>query len=217
MNTDHGSRRARIVLADDHRIVVEGLKAILAAEFDLVDIVDNGQRMIEAATALRPDAIVADITMPLLNGIEALEALRKAGIEIPVVFLTMHREVDYASLALEAGAAGYVLKHAAPAELVTAVRVALEGGTFVSPSLAGELFQANKVREREKSDDAFRLSDRQREILRLLADGHSAKEIAKAIDLSPRTVEFHKYKIMESLGLKNSAELIQFAIKRGLV
>lgn len=217
MTTDRGARRARILLADDHRIVVEGLKAILAAEFDLVDIVDNGQRMIEAATALRPDVIVADITMPLLNGIEALEALRKAGIEIPVVFLTMHREVGYASLALEAGAAGYVLKHSAPAELVSAVRVALEGGTFVSPSLAGELFQANKVRGREKSDDGLRLSDRQRAILRLLADGHSAKEIAKAIDLSPRTVEFHKYKIMESLGLKNSAELIQFAIKRGLV
>lgn len=217
MSSDRGGTRARILLADDHRIVVEGLKAILAAEFELAGVVEDGQRMIEAATTLRPDAIVADITMPLLNGIEALEVLRKAGIEIPVVFLTMHREVDYASLALEAGAAGYVLKHAAPGELVSAVRVALEGGTFVSPSLAGELFQMNKARGRDRSDDGIPLSDRQRDILRLLADGRSAKEIAKAIDLSPRTVEFHKYKIMESLGLKNSAELIQFAIKRGLV
>lgn len=217
MSAEPGATRARILLADDHRIVAEGLKVILAVEFDLIGVVEDGERMIEAATTLRPDAIVADITMPLLNGIEALEVLRKEGIAIPVVFLTMHREVDYASLALEAGAAGYVLKHAAPSELVGAVRVALEGGTFVSPSLAGELFQANKLRGRDSSDDGVPLSDRQRDILRLLADGRSAKEIGKAIDLSPRTVEFHKYKIMESLGLKNSAELIQFAIKRGLV
>lgn len=207
--------RARILLADDHRIVAEGLKSILAAEFELAGVVEDGRKMIDAARALRPDAIVADITMPLLNGIEALEALRKEGCEIPVVFLTMHREVDYASLALEAGAAGYVLKHAAPEELVQAVRVALEGGTFVSPSLAGELFQATKTRSGDKPDVA--LSSRQRDILRLLADGRSAKEVAKALDISPRTVEFHKYKMMESLGLKNNAELIHFAIKRGIV
>lgn len=208
--------RARIVVADDHKVVVEGLKTILAGQFDLVGVVEDGEKLMEAARVLRPDAIVADITMPSLSGIEALAKLRKEGLDIPVVFLTMHRDVEYASKALEAGAAGYVLKHAAPEELVQAVRVALEGGTFVSPSLAGELFQAN-MRSRGNGAPKFELSPRQREVLRLLAEGRSAKEIAKTLDLSPRTVEHHKYSLMESLGLKNSAELIQFAIRQGIV
>ena len=209
--------RSRILLADDHRIVAEGLKSILAADFELVGVVEDGRKMIDAARTLLPDAIVADITMPVLNGIEALEALRHEGLDIPVVFLTMHREVDYAVSALEAGAAGYVLKHAAPEELVQAVRIALEGGTFVSPSLADELFQATNSRSRHKAAPAVKLSARQRDILRLLAEGGSAKEVAKALDISSRTVEFHKYRIMKALGLKNTAELIQFAIKRGIV
>jgi len=209
--------RARIVLADDHRILVEGLKSILAGDFELIGVVEDGQKLIEAARTLSPDAIVADISMPLLNGIEALEQLRKDGLETPVVFLTMHHDVEYASMALEAGAAGYVLKHAAPEELVQALRVALDGGTFVSPSLAGELFQATRAKSRGNDEPRVTLSARQRDILRLLADGRSAKEIAKALDISSRTVEFHKYKLMESLGLKNSAELIQFAIKQGIV
>jgi len=209
--------RPTIVLADDHRIVAEGLKSILAGQFELVGVVADGQAMLDAARKLRPDAIVADITMPLLNGIEALEALRKEELKIPVVFLTMHRDVEYASQALEAGAAGYVLKHAAPDELVQAVRIALDGGVFVSPALAGELFQATRARPRDNDEPRVTLSSRQREILRLLADGGSAKEIANALDISPRTVEFHKYKVMESLGLKSTAELIQFAIKQGFV
>ena len=209
--------RARLLFADDHRIVAEGLKSILAGQFDLIGVVEDGRKMVEAARTLKPDLIVADITMPLLNGIEALEVLRKEGLDIPVVFLTMHRETEYASLALEAGAAGYVLKHAAPEELVQAVRVALEGGTYVSPSLAAELFQAERAKSRRSDEPRVTLSARQRDVLRLLADGHSAKEIAKALDISSRTVEFHKYKLMDSLGLKNSAELIQFAIKQGIV
>lgn len=209
--------RARLLFADDHRIVAEGLKSILSGQFDLIGVVEDGRKMVEAARTLKPDLIVADITMPLLNGIEALEVLRKEGLDIPVVFLTMHRETEYASLALEAGAAGYVLKHAAPEELVQAVRVALEGGTYVSPSLAAELFQAERAKSRRSDEPRVTLSARQRDVLRLLADGHSAKEIAKALDISSRTVEFHKYKLMESLGLKNSAELIQFAIKQGFV
>ncbi|MFO1414262.1 MAG: response regulator transcription factor [Burkholderiales bacterium] len=209
--------RARILLADDHRIVVEGLKGLLATEFDLAGIVDDGRQMIAAARELGPDAIVADITMPHMNGIEALAALRAEGLDVPVVFLTMHREVEYAAMALEAGAAGYVLKHAAPDELLQAVRVALARGTFVSPVLAGELFHASRARTAAPGAGKAVLSERQRDILRLLADGRSAKEIAKALAISPRTVEFHKYKLMESLGLRNSAELIQYAIKRGIV
>jgi len=208
--------RARILLADDHRIVAEGVKGILAAEFDLLAVVEDGEKLMDVTRTLRPDVVVADISMPRLNGIEALEVLRKEGVDTAFVFLTMHREVGYASMALEAGAAGYVLKHSAPEELVSAVRVALDGGTFVSPSLAGELFQARRFRPGEKGGRSEILSQRQRDILRLVADGRSAKEIARALDISPRTVEFHKYKIMESVGLKNSAELIQFAIRRGI-
>ena len=208
--------RPRVLLADDHRIVAEGLKSILAAEFDLVGVVEDGRAMIEAARTSHPDIIVADITMPLLNGIDALVALRKENLDLPVVFLTMHRDVAYARRALEAGAAGYVLKHAAPEELAQAIRAALNGGTFVSPALAGELFQSMKDAVAQVVDPATRLTLRQRDILRLLADGLSAKEIAKRLDISSRTVEFHKYQMMESLGVKSGAELIHFAIKQGI-
>lgn len=208
--------RPRILLADDHRIVVEGLKSILSAEFELAGIVEDGRALVDAAKALRPDAVVADITMPRLNGIEALDVLRREGMALPVVFLTMHHEVAYASLALEAGASAYVLKHAAPEELVQAVRVALQGGTFVSPALAGALYRANRARPDDGDFAGAVLSPRQREILRLLAGGRSAKEVARSLDISPRTVEFHKYKVMESFHLKNSAELIHFAIRRGI-
>lgn len=209
--------RPRVLLADDHRIVAEGLKSILAAEFDLAGVVQDGRAMIEAAKTLRPDVIVADISMPMLNGIEALVALKKDNLDIPVIFLTMHRDVTYARRALEAGAAGYVLKHAAPEELTQAIRSALDGGTFVSPALAAELFRSMKDAVAQVVDPATRLTLRQRDILRLLADGLSAKEIAKRLDISSRTVEFHKYQMMESLGAQSGAELIHFAIKHGVV
>ena len=137
--------RARILLADDHRIVAEGLKSILADQFELIGVVEDGRKMVEAARASSRISSSPTSTCRLQNGIEALEQLRKEGLDIPVVFLTMHRDTEYATQALEAGAAGYVLKHAAPEELVQAVRVALEGGTFVSPALAGELFHARKA------------------------------------------------------------------------
>ena len=208
--------RPRILLVDDHRIVAEGLKGILSAEFELAGVFADGKAMVEAARALEPDVIVADISMPELNGIEALEILRQENIGIPVVFLTMHREVSYARRAIEAGAAGYVLKHAAPDELVQAVRAALEGGTFVSPTLAGALFGTMKDGAAAAVDLVSQLTTRQRDILRLLADGHSAKEIARKLNISSRTVEFHKYKMMELLDVKSSAKLIHLAIARGL-
>lgn len=208
--------RPRVLLADDHRIVAEGLKEILAVDFDLAGIVEDGRAMCEAATTLRPDVIVADITMPRLNGIEALAALRRDGVDVPVVFLTMHTDVSYARRALEAGAAGYVLKHSAAWELVEAVRSALAGGTFVSPAIAGKVFRALNEGGAEASDPVAALTPRQREILRLVASGLSAKEIAKKLDISPRTVEFHKYQLMEALGAKGAAELIHFAFRHGI-
>ena len=170
--------------------------------------------MVKAARELRPDVIVADISMPHLNGIDALAQLKRDNPKVRVVFLTMHRDVAYARRALEAGASGFVLKHSAPAELVLAVRAALQGRTFVAPELAAEIFRTGKKRE---ADPLAAMTPRQREILQLLAEGKSAKEIAAALDISARTVEDHKYRLMEALGIENSAELVHFAIKHGLV
>lgn len=207
--------RPRVLLADDHRMVAEGLKSLLCEEFELVGVVEDGRALIEAAKKHRPDVIVADITMPHLNGLDALGPLQKENPRVKVVFLTMHREVAYARRAMEAGAAGFVLKHSAPAELVIAIRAALAGKTYLTPALAGEVLQA--MQQGEKQDDAAKLTPRQREILQLLAEGRSAKEIAAELNISTRTVEFHKYQLMESLKLHNGAELVHFAIKHGIV
>ena len=210
-------RRPRVLLADDHRIVAEGLRSLLEEEFELSGIVEDGRAMVKAARELRPDVIVADISMPLLNGIDALAQLRQHDPAVRVVFLTMHRDVAYARRAIEAGAAGFVLKHSASAELVLAVRAALQGRTFVTPDLAAELMQAAKPGSRREPDPVAALTPRQREILQLVAEGKSAKEIAAVLNLSARTVEDHKYRLMEQLHVVNSVELIHFAIKHGLV
>jgi DNA-binding NarL/FixJ family response regulator len=211
-------KRATVLLADDHRIVAEGLRRLLEAEFDLVGIVEDGNALVDAAQALAPDVIVADISMPRLNGIEALETLRRSGCEVPLIFLTMHRDASYARRALEAGASGYLLKHAAPEELALAVRAALQGQTFITPVLAGEVLRAMKGgADSAAADPVAALTLRQREILRLLAEGFSAKQIGIKLDISARTVEFHKYRLMETLGVESGAELTHFAIKYGLV
>jgi DNA-binding NarL/FixJ family response regulator len=209
--------RARVLLADDHRMVAEGLKSILNVEFDLLGVVEDGLAMLEAAKKLRPDVIVADITMPRLNGLDALAQLKKENPRAKVVFLTMHQEAAYARRALDAGASGFVLKHSAPAELVAAIRAALEGKTYLTPAIAGEVVQQIRRDPQAGKDPVGLLTVRQREILQLVAEGRSAKEIAATFSISARTVEFHKYQMMETLGLHNSAELVHFAIKHGIV
>jgi DNA-binding NarL/FixJ family response regulator len=206
-----------VVLADDHLMVAEALKSLLAPEFDLVAVVQDGRAMVEAARTLRPDVIVADVAMPHLNGIDALVQLRQRGDRVPVVFLTMHRDVSFARRALEAGASGFVLKHSAAIELVSAIRSALEGKTYLTPQLAGEVLEAMKQGPGRGGGPIASLTPRQRQVLQLLAEGRSAKEIASALSISTRTVEFHKYQMMETLGLHTNAELIHFAIKQGLV
>lgn len=209
--------RPRVLLADDHRMVAEGLKTLLSPEFDLVGMVEDGAALVEAARVLRPDVIVADIGMPRLNGFEALAELRKEDPGVRVVFLTMHQEAAYARRALESGALGFVLKHSAPDELVTAIRAALEGKTYVTPSLAGALQRTSTRSPETVTESEATLSARQREILQFLADGRSAKEIARRLNISHRTVEFHKYHMMDSLGLRSTAQLVRWAIKRGFV
>jgi DNA-binding NarL/FixJ family response regulator len=210
-------KRARVLLADDHRMVTEGLKGLLADEFELVGVVGDGRAMVAETKKLRPDVVVADISMPHLNGIDALALLKKDNPEIKVVFLTMHQNAAYARRALEAGASGYVLKHSASAELVLAIRAALKGETFITSALTAEVLEDAQHRPRD-TDEALRsLTLRQREILQLLAEGRSAKQIGRMLAISARTVEFHKYQMMDAHGLHSSAELVHFAIKHGIV
>jgi DNA-binding NarL/FixJ family response regulator len=210
-------RRPRVLLADDHLLVAEALTSLLTPEFDLVGVVEDGRALLEAAGKLQPDVIVADVSMPHLNGIDALAQLRQGGDRTPVVFLTMHRDVTFARRALDAGASGFVLKHSASVELVTAIRAALQGKTYLTPQLAGEVLEAMKEGSEQAGDPVASLTPRQREVLQLLAEGRSAKEIAASLGISARTVEFHKYQMMETLDLHTNAELIHFAIKHGLV
>jgi DNA-binding NarL/FixJ family response regulator len=209
-------KRTRILLADDHRLVAEALKALLSADFELLGVVEDGRALLKAARELHPDVIVADVTMPGLNGIDALIQMKKEDPAVKVVFLTMHPEVAYARRALDAGARGYVLKHSAPAELVTAIQSALAGQTYITPVLAGEVLEAMKRGPAHAADPVTALTPRQREILQLLAEGRSAKEIGTALQISARTVESHKYQMMETLGLRTNADLIHLAIQSGL-
>jgi DNA-binding NarL/FixJ family response regulator len=209
--------RPRVLLADDHPVVGEGLKRMLADDFELVGVVEDGRALVAAAKKLQPDVIVADISMPHLNGIDAMVRLKKDNPAIKVVFLTMHQEPAYARRALEAGASGFVVKHSAPAELVMAIQAALKGQTFITPALAGQVLQQARNEPEEAKSAGQLLTPRQREILQLLGQGKSAKEIATALAISARTVEFHKYQMMETHGLHNNAELIHFAIKHGIV
>lgn len=203
--------RPRVLLADDHRIVAAGLQALLAGDYELAGLAQDGRSLLELARQVQCDFIVADISMPGLNGIDALQAMRREGLDVPVIFLTMHTEPAYARRALEVGAAGYVLKHAAPQELVRALQVAAQGGIYISSEIAAEVLGGPG--QRPERDPASGLTPRQREILALLVEGRSAKEVARLLDISHRTVEYHKYQAMESLGVATNAELIQLAIR----
>jgi DNA-binding NarL/FixJ family response regulator len=209
--------KVRVLLADDHKIVAEGLRGLLEPEYELVGIAENGHELIAKAKESHPDVIIADITMPSLNGIEAIGQIKKAGSKAKVIFLTMHQDVMYASRAFEAGASGFVLKHSAPDELLTAIREALKGRTYVTPIIAGELMKSYKDGDSPEKEIFGRLTSRQREVLQLLAEGKSAKEIGRILHISTRTAEFHKYNMMEELGIETSAELVQFAIKHGII
>jgi DNA-binding NarL/FixJ family response regulator len=209
--------KPRVLLADDHRILAEGLCGLLEPEFEVVAVAADGRELVAAAKTHRPDVVVADVTMPALNGIEAAVQLREQGVEAKVVFLTMHRDVAYARRAMEAGAAGFVLKHSAATELVTAVRAALRGQTYVTPMIAGELLQSYRGPPPSPDGPAHPLTARQREVLQLFAEGRSAKEVAAVLKISVRTAEVHKARILEVLGLRTTAELVQYAIRNGFI
>jgi DNA-binding NarL/FixJ family response regulator len=210
-------KKPRVLLADDHKIVLEGLKNLLGGEFEILGSVEDGRALVDQAATLHPDVIVADISMPQLNGIEAARQIKKADKNTKIVFLTMYPDATYAANAFEAGASGFVLKHSAPSELITAIHEAMKGRTYVTPLIAGDLIRTYQEGVSPEKDFLKKLSPRQREILQLLAEGKSAKEIASILDISTRTVEFHKYRMMEQLNIKTSAELVQYAVRHGLI
>jgi DNA-binding NarL/FixJ family response regulator len=205
--------RARVVLADDHAIVAEGLAGLLRDEFELVGTVGDGHALVEAVRQLRPDIVVADIAMPLLTGLEALRRLRVEGIGARVVFLTMHADAHLAGEALRAGASGFVLKHSAGEELIRALHEVQRGLVYITPLIAKDVVTILAEPEHTKGS---RLTLRQRQVLRLVAEGRSMKEVAAELGLSRRTAESHKYQIMQSLGLHTTAELIRYALDHDL-
>lgn len=207
--------KLRILLADDHPIVAEGLRGLLEPQYDLVGTVENGRELLTATKKLKPDIVIADISMPQLNGIDALGCLKRAGIQVKFIFLSMHTEAIYAKRALATGASGYVLKASAPSELLVAIRRAVLGRIYVSPKILSMLGGTNWS-DTESLDSMDELTPRQCEVLQLLTEGRSAKEIARSLFISPRTVEYHKYRMMEVLSISSGAELVRFAIENGV-
>ena len=210
-------RKIRVLLADDHQIFLEGLKGLLEPEFDLVGTVEDGRALVKEAERLMPDVIVADISMPLLNGIEAVRQIKNSDRRVKVIFLTMHPDVSFAALAFEVGASGYVIKSSASREIITAINNVMMGKTYVTPDIAGELVQTYQKKQPGETVFHQKLTERQTEILQLITEGHIAKEIADILCISVRTVERHKYNIMQELNLNTTADLVKYAIKRGIV
>jgi DNA-binding NarL/FixJ family response regulator len=205
--------RTTLLIADDHAVVAQALAQMLARAYDVVAIVNDGVEVVEAARRLRPDVIVSDLSMPGLSGLDALRRLKAEGVRTRVIFLTMYDDPALAAEAMRAGASGYLLKQAAGEELLAAIRDVLAGRVYVSPQLAGDVI-ASIASPKPASDDKLTL--RQREVLRLVAQGKSMKEVAAVLHLSPRTVETHKYEMMHSLGVHTTAELIRFAYQHGM-
>ena len=210
-------RRRRLLLADDHDIVLEGLRRVLdQPDLEIAGVVKDGRSLLRAADEIRPDIIIVDITMPLLNGIEAVKQIRRNNQSVIIIFLTMHPDVTFATEALSAGASGYVLKNSAGEELVTAIRETIKGQTYVAKSIAEAVKHGLSSRSSAWRSPLDKLTSRQREVLQLLAEGLHVKEIAEKLNLSPRTVEFHKYRIMDELGLRTVAELSRYAAAHGI-
>jgi DNA-binding NarL/FixJ family response regulator len=206
----------RVLLADDHAIVLEGLRHILEPEFEIVGEVADGRALVSVALVFRPDIIITAISLPLLNGIEAAREIRKINRKVRIIFLTMHADPSYAVAALDAGGSAYILKSAAVTEILVAIREVLNGRVYVSPSIDKEVLRVQMERTGRRDDAQTGLTPRQREVLRLLAEGKSLKEVAAALKISVKTVEFHKYRIMNQLGIRTNAEMTKYAVKVGV-
>jgi DNA-binding NarL/FixJ family response regulator len=200
------------MLADDHSILVEAFRKLLEPHFEIVGTVADGIALLEIAPQLKPDVIVIDIAMPLLNGLEAASRLKKQMPAVKMIFLTMNEDPDLAVEAMSAGASGYLLKSSAASELIRAIHLSLKGKTYITPLIERGMQNAF-IRDPRPKSRAKALTPRQREVVQLLAEGKSMKEAASVLNVTPRTVAFHKYRVMQELHLATTAELIQFAIK----
>ncbi len=216
--------KPRILLADDHVLVAQGIQKLLESEseFELVGLVADGRALVSAVERLQPDVAIVDISLPLLNGLDACRLIKKVSPSLKIIALTMHSEQNFVREAFKVGVSAYVLKQSVGSELVLALREVLKGRTFVSPMVAQGLVDqalnpAHILQSDEKEGLARELSLRQREVLQLVAEGKSTKEIASILDVSIKTVEFHKTRIMRQLGIRTTAELTKYAIANGLI
>jgi DNA-binding NarL/FixJ family response regulator len=206
----------RVILADDHTLIAEALHQLIAPQFDVVATVADGRALLESAASLKPDVVVVDIAMPLLNGLEAGRQIKQKMPSVKLIFLTMNEDPELAVEAMKSGASGYVLKTCAASELLQAIQAALRGKFYVTPQIARGM-QESFVRNPQGGNHHKSLTPRQGEVAQLLAEGKSMKEAANILRVAPRTVAFHKYRIMRDLGLKTNADLIHFAIKNRIV
>ncbi len=208
--------RPRIILADDHRMLAEAFVKLLAADYDILDTVANGRDLVEAVKRHKPDLVIVDIAMPLLNGLDAGRQIKLALPDVKVIFLTVNEDPKLVAEAFRSGASGYVLKNCAVSELIDAVEQALRGNFYVTPLITEGM--VNSLLNGPGDGNApANLTPRQREVLQLLAEGCTMKQAGRVLGISPRTVAFHKYRIMEELQAKTNAELIRFAIRNNIV
>jgi DNA-binding NarL/FixJ family response regulator len=206
----HGASRPRIVIADDHTLIAEAFDKLLENEFEVVARVQDGHSLIEAARRLHPDVVLVDIGMPLLNGLEAAQRIKRTLPGIKIIYVTINRDADVVAEAFRGGASGYLPKTAAASELVFAIHKALKGECYLSPQIKPLAGDSRAIPETQ-------LTERQVEVLQLLAEGRSMREAASVLKLTARTVAFHKYRIMENLHLRNDAEVVQYALRHHVV
>jgi len=207
--------KARILLADDHTLVAEAFKRLLEPEFEVVATVGDGRALLRSAAELKPDLVLVDLNMPLLNGLDASEQLKQTLPRVKIIVLTMNEDPEIAAETMEKWASGYLLKKSAGSELLKAVRDVLRGGRYVAPALRDVM---EDLASRDSRPDSTRgLTARQREVLQLLAEGHTMKEAAAILNVATRTIAFHKYRIMQDFGLENNSDLVRFAMKQGLI
>lgn len=204
-------KRPKLLLADDHRMFSQGLRSLVEEEFELVGTVEDGKALVEAALRLNPDVIVVDISMPVMNGFDAVRQLKKEAVTAKIIFLTMHADERLQAEAFRCGGSGYILKQSAGEELIACIREVLAGRTYATP-----IFGTEDISRQTDGAQKLSITPRQREVLQLVIEGFTMKEVAKQLGISARTAESHKYEIMEGLGVETTAELVQYAIKLGL-
>ncbi|MCC6365758.1 MAG: response regulator transcription factor [Bryobacterales bacterium] len=209
--------RPTILIADDHGMLVDGLRKLLETDYEILGAVSDGRQILHEVQRLDPQLVVIDISMPSLNGIDATRQLREAGCSCKILILTMHPDATLAREALDAGASGYILKSSPASELLNAIKEVLLGRTFLSPAVTRDLLDIMGKSAASHDNAWAKLTPRQREVLQLLAEGKSHKEVAAILNVSVKTAEYHKYALLEALGLKTNAELVQYAVRHGII